>query len=400
MPAWLTVVGIGDDGFAGLGRAARRALLDAAVIYGGKRHLSMLPARIAARRERWPSPFDIAPLLAQRDTAVCVLASGDPMLFGVGATLARHVGAEQMRVLPAPSSLSIAAARLGWPLHEVACVSLVGRPLAALNLHLHDGARVLVLGSDAATPAQLAAHLTERGFGATRITVFEHLGGARERRIDGCANAWQVPPGATLNLLALCCRADGVAPRVALTPGLPDSVFRHDGQLTKRDVRALTLGRLAPAPGELLWDVGAGCGSIGIEWMRAHPSCRALAIEGHAERRRLIEHNRDALGVPALQLVAGRAPEALAGLPAPDAIFIGGGATVPGVLDACWNALKPGGRMVANAVTLQGEAALATWREQRGGTLTRIALSEAQPLGGFDTWRSALPITLYESRKP
>jgi precorrin-6B C5,15-methyltransferase / cobalt-precorrin-6B C5,C15-methyltransferase len=399
MPAWLTVVGIGDDGFAGLGRAARRALLDASVIYGGERHLAMLPARLAARRERWPAPFDIAALLAQRDTPVCVLASGDPMLFGVGATLARHVGAQQMRVLPAASSLSMAAARLGWPLQEVPCVSVVGRPLATLNVHLHDGARVLVLGSDGTTPAQLAAHLVECGFGATRMTVFEHLGGARERRIDGCANAWHTPQGAALNLIALDCRSAGTAPRLALTPGLPDDAFRHDGQLTKHDVRALTLARLAPAPGELLWDVGAGCGSIGIEWMRAHPSCRAVAIEAHAERQRFIEYNRDALGVPALQLVAGHAPDALAGLPAPDAIFIGGGATVPGVLDACWNALPPRGRLVANAVTLQGEAALAAWRARHGGTLTRIALSEAEPLGSFDAWRPALPITLYQTRK-
>jgi precorrin-6Y C5,15-methyltransferase (decarboxylating) len=384
-----------------LGRAARRALLDAAVVYGGERHLAMLPARIAARRERWPSPFDMTALLAQRDAPVCVLASGDPMLFGVGATLARHLGAEQMRVLPAPSSLSLAAARLGWPLQEVACVSLVGRPLALLNLHLHDGARVLVLSSDGATPAQLATHLTARGFGATRMTVFEHLGGPLERRIDGCANAWQAAHGAALNLIALCCRADAAAaPRIALTPGLPDDAFHHDGQLTKRDVRALTLARLAPAPGETLWDVGAGCGSIGIEWMRAHPSCRALAIEAHPDRQRFLEHNRDVLGVPSLQLVAGRAPEALAGLPSPDAIFIGGGVTETGVLPACWSALKHGGRLVANAVTLQGEAALAAWREQHGGTLTRIALSTAQPLGGFDTWRAALPITLYETRKP
>jgi precorrin-6Y C5,15-methyltransferase (decarboxylating) len=343
----------------------------------------------------------VTALLAHRDTPVCVLASGDPMLFGVGATLARHVGAQQMRVLPAASSLSLAAARLGWPLQEVACVSAVGRPLAQLNLHLHDGARVLVLSGDGATPAQLATHLTERGFGATRMTVFEHLGGALERRIDGCANAWHAAQAAALNLIALCCRADGdAALRIALTPGLPDEAFHHDGQLTKRDVRALTLARLAPVPGESLWDVGAGCGSIGIEWMRAHPSCRALAIEAHPQRQRFIEHNRDALGVPALQLVAGRAPEALAGLPSPDAIFIGGGVTGPGVLPACWSALKNGGRLVANAVTLQGEAALVAWREQHGGSLTRIALSAAEPLGGFDTWRSALPVTLYETRKP
>ncbi|WP_144155213.1 precorrin-6y C5,15-methyltransferase (decarboxylating) subunit CbiE [Paraburkholderia sp. BCC1885] len=399
MPAWLTVVGIGDDGFAGLGRAARRALLDAAIVFGGERHLAMLPARLAARREAWPRPFDIAPVLAQRNTPVCVLASGDPMLFGVGATLARQVSADEWRVLPAPSSLSLAAARLGWPLQEVTAVSLVGRPLATLNVHVYDGARLFVLSADGTTPAALAALLVSRGFGASRMVVLEHLGGERERRLDGRADAWSGAAVAVLNLVALECRAVEGAPRLPLTPGLPDDAFRHDGQLTKRDVRAITLTRLAPSPGELLWDVGAGSGSIGIEWMRTHPACRAIAIEAHAERQRFIEHNRDALGVPALQLVAGRAPEALQGLATPDAIFIGGGVTVPGVLDACWAQLRPGGRLVANAVTLQGEAALAAWRAQHGGTLTRIALAEAQPLGGFDTWRQALPVTLLEVAK-
>jgi precorrin-6Y C5,15-methyltransferase (decarboxylating) len=314
MPAWLTVVGIGDDGFAGLGRPARRALLDAAVVFGGERHLAMLPARLAARRAAWPSPFDIAPVLALRNTPVCVLASGDPMLFGVGATLARQLPAAELRVLPAPSSLSLAAARLGWPLQEVTAVSLVGRPLATLNVHLHAGARLFVLSADGATPAALAALLTSRGFGATRMIVLEHLGGERERRLDGRADAWSGAAVAALNLVALECHAADGAPRLPLTPGLPDDAFRHDGQLTKRDVRAVTLARLAPTPGELLWDVGAGSGSIGIEWMRTHPACRAIAIEGHAERQRFIEHNRDALGVPGLQLVAGRAPEALQGL--------------------------------------------------------------------------------------
>ncbi|CAB3668891.1 Precorrin-6Y C(5,15)-methyltransferase [decarboxylating] [Paraburkholderia phenoliruptrix] len=399
MPAWLTVVGIGDDGFAGLGRPARRALLEASVIYGGERHLSMLPARLAARRVAWPRPFDLAPLLAERGRPVCVLASGDPMLFGVGATLARRVPPDALRVLPAPSSGSLAAARLGWPLQEVATVSLVGRPLASVNAYLYDGARVFVLSADGGTPAALAALLNARGFGATCMSVLEHLGGEAERRIDGRADQWSTGEVAALNLIALECRATAGAPRLPLTCGLPDDAFRHDGQLTKRDVRAITLARLAPTPGQLLWDVGAGSGSIGIEWMRAHPACRAIAIESHAERQGFIGHNRDALGVPGLQLVAGRAPQALEGLPAPDAVFIGGGVTVPGVLEACWASLRDGGRLVANAVTLQGEAVLAAWRERQGGTLTRIALADAQPLGGFDTWRQALPITLYEAVK-
>ncbi|MEI7296540.1 precorrin-6y C5,15-methyltransferase (decarboxylating) subunit CbiE [Paraburkholderia tropica] len=405
--AWLTVIGIGDDGYAGLGRAARRALFEADVVTGGERHLAMLPARVGARREAWPQPFSVAPLLALRESSqsqsrVCVLASGDPMCFGVGATLARHVPIGEMAVLPAPSSLSLAAARLGWALQDVAAVSLVGRPLDALRRHLFARSRVLALSADGRTPAALAALLAAQGFGATRLSVFEHLGGALERRIEGRADAWQVDECAALNLVAFECEADDArrADAWTLTPGLPDDAFQHDGQLTKRDVRALTLARLAPTPGALLWDVGAGSGSIGIEWMRAHPACRAIAIEANAQRQRFIEHNRHALGVPALQLVAGRAPDALAGLAAPDAVFIGGGVTVPGVLDACWERLAPGGRLVANAVTVQSEAALVAWRAQHGGTLTRIGIGEAEPLGRFDTWRQALPVTLYDVRKP
>lgn len=400
MTAWLTVVGIGEDGYAGLGEAARRALLAAERIVGAPRQLELLPAEIRAVRESWPSPFSLAPVLERRGTPVCVLASGDPMLFGVGASLARQVAADELRVLPAPSSCSLAAARLGWPLQETTVLSVVARPLAALNLHIHAGQRLLILCNDGASPAAIAALLRERGFGPSRLSVLEHLGGALERRIDGLAESWAVAEVADLNLLAVECVAGADARRLPLTCGLPDDAYRHDGQLTKRDVRAITLARLAPTPGELLWDVGAGCGSIGIEWLRAHPSCRAIAIEADAGRQQLIAHNRDALGVPGLQLVAGAAPEALDGLERPDAVFIGGGVTVPGVLESCWQALKPGGRLIANAVTLQSEATLVAWRERHGGELTRIAVAQAQPLGAFDTWRSALPITLLQVRKP
>ncbi|MGG1948189.1 precorrin-6y C5,15-methyltransferase (decarboxylating) subunit CbiE [Trinickia sp. NRRL B-1857] len=398
MMVWLTVVGIGEDGFFGLGRAARRALLEATVVMGGERHLAMLPEKIRARREPWPKPFDVTHIEAYRGTPVCVLASGDPMWFGVGATLARVVAPAEMRVISGPSSLSLAAARLGWSLQDVSIVSLVGRPLASLNAHLRDGARVLVMSRDGMSPFEIAALLNERGFGETSMSVLEHLGGPLERRIDAQAQMWRQQAVAELNIVALTCRVESGG-SLPLTIGLPDNAFLNDGQLTKRDVRAITLARLAPVPGALLWDVGAGCGSIGIEWMRAHPTCRAIAIESDARRQAFITHNRDALGVPGLRLVEGRAPEALVGLPAPDAIFIGGGVTVPGVLDACWSSLREGGRLVANAVTLQGEAALVDWRARHGGTLTRIAMSEAQPLGGFDTWRAALPITLLDVTK-
>lgn len=400
MSPWLTVVGIGEDGFKGLGRNARHALLHATRIIGGQRQLDLLPVCIRGERQRWPSPFSLEPVLAQRGEPVCVLASGDPMFYGVGASLARQIAADELLILPAPSSVSLAAARLGWPLQDVVTVSVVARPFAAINAHLASGVRLLVLSNDGGSPALIAALLTEAGFGPSRLTVFEHLGGANERRVDGLAADWQHPSSADLNLVAIDCLASSDTPPLSRLAGLPDSAFQHDGQLTKRDVRAMTLARLAPMPGELLWDVGAGSGSIGIEWMRTHPSCRALAIEADTGRQGLIEHNRDALGVPGLHLIRGKAPDALHGLPVPDAIFIGGGLTRDGVLDTCWQQLRPGGRLVANAVTLQSEMTLMNWRAEHGGELTRIHVAQAQPLGEFDTWRQALPITLLEVIKP
>ena len=400
MSPWLTVVGIGEDGFAGLGKNARRALLGASRVIGSQRQLDLLPACIRAERQTWPRPFALAPVLAEGNTPTCVLASGDPMLFGVGASLARVVAREDMQVLPAPSSFSLAAARMGWPLQDVVTLSVVARPVAALNAHLHSGVRLLVLSNDASSPAIIARLLREQGFGPSRLTVLEHLGGPAERRVEASASDWKDPPVAALNLIAIDCLADASARPLSRIGGLPDSAFEHDGQLTKRDVRAVTLARLAPLPGQLLWDVGAGSGSIGIEWMRTWPSCRTLAIEADEGRQQLIERNRDALGVPGLQLIRGKAPQALAGLERPDAIFIGGGVTRVGVLDTCWQQLKPGGRLVANAVTLQSEMLLMSWRERHGGELTRIHIAQAQPLGEFDTWRQALPITLLDVTKP
>ena len=400
MARWLTVTGIGEDGFTGLGKTARHALLAASTIFGSQRQLDLLPPCIRGQRLTWPSPFSLDALLAMRGEPVCVLASGDPMFFGVGASLARQLPSNEMLILPASSSCSLAAARMGWPLQDVVTLSVVARPIAALNAQLFSGVRLLVLSNDGQSPAAIAALLRERGFGPSRLSVLEHLGGEAERRIDGVANDWTDPQVADLNLIAIECIAESTTPRLSRLAGLPDSAFKHDGQLTKRDVRAITLARLAPVPGELLWDVGAGSGSIGIEWMRAHPGCRALAIEADEGRQHLIEHNRDALGVPGLQLIRGSAPQALDGLERPDAIFIGGGVTRDGVLDTCWAQLKPGGRLIANAVTLQSEMTLMAWREQHGGELTRIHIAQAQPLGDFDTWRQALPITLLDVVKP
>ena len=401
MTAWLTLVGIGEDGLPGLGEEARRALVEARMLFGGARHLAMLPDQPGQERHPWPSPFDLtyAPLLAHRGHPVCVLASGDPMFFGVGGALAERLAPEEMRILPAPSCVSLAAARLGWPLQEVRVVPAHGRPLERVNLYLAPGARLMVLSADAATPRRLANLLLERGYGDSRLHLLERLGGPAEREQVGLARDWPHAEGAALNLVAVECRADPDLLPLSRRCGLPDAAYAHDGQLTKRDIRAATLARLAPLPGELLWDVGAGCGSIGIEWMRAESACRAIAIESDASRRALIEHNRAALGVPELVLVAGRAPDALNGLEPPDAIFIGGGLTVPEVAERCWSALKPGGRLVANAVTLQSEAFLVGLRERVGGELTRISVAQAAPLGRFDGWRSAMPVTLLSARK-
>ncbi|MGH7117300.1 MAG: precorrin-6y C5,15-methyltransferase (decarboxylating) subunit CbiE [Stellaceae bacterium] len=398
---WLTLVGVGDDGLTGLGEPARQAVLQAKTLLGGRRHLALAPDR-GQERMIWPSPFAsaFAMLLARRGTPVCVLASGDPMWFGIGASLARLLPADEFRVYPAPSSFALAAARLGWPLQDAVCLSVHGRPLEALHPQIHPKARLLILSENGGTPAAIARLLRERGFGASPLCVLEHLGGSNERRLDGRAADWPYDRTADLNLVAADCLPDPDAVRLSTLAGLPDAAFMHDGQLTKRDIRAATLAHLAPSPGEFLWDVGAGCGSIAIEWMRCHPSCRAVAIEADAKRCELIDQNRRRLGVPGLRVVHGRAPEMLRGLDPPDAIFVGGGLTVGDVLERCWEALPPGGRLVANAVTLQSEAILTLWRRRTGGELTRISVAHAGPLGRFDGWRTAMPVTVLAATKP
>ncbi|MEU2793270.1 precorrin-6y C5,15-methyltransferase (decarboxylating) subunit CbiE [Streptomyces sp. NPDC007100] len=408
-PARVTVVGIGADGWDGLPDAAREALRGAETVVGGARQLALLPAACAGERVPWPTPLRPAVpglLAAHAGREVCVLASGDPMFYGIGRTLAEvlaEAGAPPPRVLPHPSSVSYACARLGWPVEETEVVTLVGRPLAGLAGALHDGRRLLVLSAGAETPAEVAGLLRERGFGPTRMRVLEQLGGPDERQAEGTAEDW--PPSASdridpLNVIALDCVRVPDALRLAAAPGLPDAAYEHDGQLTKRHVRAATLAALAPAPGELLWDIGGGSGSIGIEWMRTHRTCRAVAVERDAVRAGRITRNADALGVPALRVVTGPAPEALAGLPAPDAVFIGGGLTAPGLLEACWAALPPGGRLVANTVTLESEALLAGWYRRHGGELVRLAVAHAVPVGGFTGWRQAMPVTQWSVTKP
>jgi precorrin-6B C5,15-methyltransferase / cobalt-precorrin-6B C5,C15-methyltransferase len=395
----VTVAGIGADGWPGLSPLARDAIGQAEVIIGGARHLALLPAAVSGRRVPLPSPLlPVLPELiaAHADAGLVVLASGDPMFYGIGTTLARLLGPQRLRVLPHPSSVSLAAARLGWPLNDVDVVSLVGRPRELLHPLLQPGRRVLALTAQETAAADIRALLGARGFGASPVTVLADLGGPGER-VTAVGEAGE--PHSRLAVIAIECRLDQDAAPLPRAPGLPDDAFEHDGQLTKREVRALALAALAPVPGQLLWDVGAGSGSIGIEWMRVHPASRAIAIEPRPDRRERIARNAAALGVPGLGLVAGGAPQALTGLSAPDAVFIGGGVTVPGVVAACWEALGPGGRLVANAVTLEGQAVLADWRQRLGGTLTRIGVERADGLGALTTWRPALPVVQWSIRK-
>ncbi|PCG86008.1 cobalamin biosynthesis bifunctional protein CbiET [Streptomyces sp. WZ.A104] len=399
----VAVVGIGADGWPGLSDPARAALREAEVLIGGPRQLDLLPPECAGVRTAWPTPLRpaVPRLLAEhRERRTAVLASGDPMFYGIGRALAQELGPEGLHVLPHPSSLSYACARLGWPLETTEVVTLVGRPPSRLVAALHEDRRLLVLSADANTPAEVAALLTAHGFGPSRLRVLEQLGGEAETYVEGTAETWEHRPGDRLNVIAVECRARADALRLGLLPGLPDEAYEHDGQLTKRHIRAATLAALAPAPGELLWDVGGGSGSIAIEWMRAHPSCRAVSVERDPARAARIARNAERLGVPGLEVVTGAAPASLSCLVPPDAVFIGGGLTAPGLLDACWEALRPGGRLVANTVTLESEALLGERHRAYGGELVRLAVAHAVPVGGFTGWRQAMPVTQWSVRKP
>jgi precorrin-6Y C5,15-methyltransferase (decarboxylating) len=399
--AGVTVVGVGADGWAGLTDAARAAITDADVVVGSDRQLALLPDAVSAVRHPWPSPMlpAVATLLDDHPAGrLVVLASGDPMFFGVGGTLARVLGADRLRVIPHPSSVSLACARLGWAAEDVDVVSLVGRPIETVHPAIQPGRRVLVLVSDPSAGTELSKLLVTRGYGHTSVTALQRLGAADQTARSAAAHDWTGDVD-RLTVLALDCRADLGAPALPRTPGLPDDAFVTDGQLTKRELRALAMSALAPAPGQLLWDVGAGSGSIGVEWMRTHPSCKAVAVERREDRCVLIEMNAEALGVPGLSIVHGSAPEALRALPTPDAIFVGGAVSVPGVLDACVHALPEGGRLVAHAVTLESEAALASWHGALGGALTRVSIERAEPIGAFTGWRPARPVTQWAYTK-
>ncbi len=398
---WLSIIGLGEDGLDGLSPAATHLLRQASLIVGGARHLELV-GRLDAETMAWPSPIEEAyPLiLARRGQSVCVLASGDPFFYGVGSTLACLVDMREIVSLPSPSTFSLLASRLGWAQQDCALVSLHGRPLERIIPHLAEGTRILALSWDETTPAKLARLLTERGLGRSRLTVGENLGGARERIRAALAEAFGLDTISPLNAVALEVASTPGARLVPRTPGLPDDWFENDGQLTKREIRAVTLSALAPRRGETLWDVGAGSGSIAIEWMLSDPANRAFAIERNADRAARIMRNAAALGTPGLRLVEGAAPEALMGLPTPDAVFIGGGAGISGVLDAALAALRARRRLVVNAVTIETQAELSRRFGALGGDLIQLSVARAEKVGGFHGFRPAMPIVQWRYEKP
>ncbi|MDB5556733.1 MAG: precorrin-6y C5,15-methyltransferase (decarboxylating), CbiE subunit [Rhizobium sp.] len=367
----------------------------AELVCGGKRHLELANSLVTGERHQCLSPIErsVEFITSARRRNVCVLASGDPFFFGMGATLSRTIDSSEMFVIPAPSSFCLAASRLGWPLQDLALVSLHGRPLDLIRPHLQPGARILALTSDEKGPSELAALLTGNGFGQSGLVVLEALGGANERVTKHVAERFSQVIVSPLNICAIDVAAGEGARVLPLASGLEDGLFEHDGQITKREIRAITLSALAPRKGELLWDIGGGSGSISIEWMLAHPAMRAIAIEADAERAERIARNARAFGVPGLQVVTGGAPSALSDLPAPDAIFVGGGGSDPGVMDAAMSALTPGGRLVANGVTLEMEAVLLGLQARYGGSLIRIDILRAGPVGAMQGWRPAMPVT-------
>jgi precorrin-6Y C5,15-methyltransferase (decarboxylating) len=397
---WLSIVGIGEDGIEGLTPIARSLVQAAEMVFGGQRHLVLAAPLIRGVARPWRSPFEraVEEVLAQRGRQVCVLASGDPFVYGVGSVLLRHVDPRETVTVPALSTFSLAAARLGWALPETTQLSLHGRALDLVRPHLQPAARVLALTSDGEGPAALARLLADTGFGTSRMTVLEALGGPRERLRATTAAGFDLGDVGPLNIVAIEVEASPGARVLARTSGLSDELFEHDGQITKREIRAMTLAALSPRRGELLWDVGAGAGSVAIEWMLADPAMRAIAIEARSDRAARIRRNAAAFGVPGLEVIEGVAPAAFAGLAQPDALFIGGGAT--SALDAAVAALRPGGRLVVNAVTVETEALLMACRATLGGELTRVAIARAEPMGGMQAWRPALPVTQWVWEKP
>ncbi len=400
MSAWLTILGVGDDGVEGLSPPAR-ALFDGAQIVVGWPRILKSTDLSGKETCTWTSPIEdmLEQIREWKDRGVVVLSTGDPMNYGIGARLAAHVPADEMTVIPAPSAFSLAAARLGWRLQDVETISLHGRPVSLLQPFIQPGAKVLALTGGSETVQEVAGILKKRGFGGSMLNILEHMGGENERLVTRTADACEGETFADFNTLGLECIAGPDATLLPSVPGLPDEAFIHDGQLTKREVRAITLAALGPTPHALLWDVGAGCGSVAIEWMRAARGARAIAFEQNEARVALIAENAVALGAPELEVVAGEAERALEGQPAPSAVFLGGAVTSDAVFETCWSAMAPGGRLIANAVTLEGEAALIARHETHGGELVRIDVSHVANIGSRRALRPRMAVTQWRVTK-
>jgi precorrin-6Y C5,15-methyltransferase (decarboxylating) len=387
----IEVVGIGAAGWGSLDEQARDLVRRAELVIGGPRHLELLPEVAGQRRLTWPRNLrsDLPALLSGHDGQLTVaVASGDPLVAGIGSTLIEVFGAERVRIHPAVSAVALARARMGWPDDTVEVIRLRGDDVDQVRRWLFPGQRLVILSRDADTPAEVAAVLAEAGCGDSVLTVLGDLGSTMESR--------QSDPQAAPALNVVCVEVRGDPLSASLTPGLPDDVYEHDGQLTKRDVRASALARLGPRPGDLLWDVGAGAGSIAIEWLRADPRCRAIAVERDHDRVKRILANARRLGVPGLDVVHGETPAALADLPRPDAVFVGGGATGE-MLDLAWSALRPGGRLVVHAVTVETEMILTERWQRLGGELTRIAIEHLERIGGYHGWKPARAVVQWSA---
>jgi precorrin-6Y C5,15-methyltransferase (decarboxylating) len=400
MIPWLTVIGIGEDGIAGLPAIHRELIAAAQFIVGGERHLAML-GDTKAETQSWASPLSltVAEILKRRGTPVVILATGDPMHFGIGVTLAKKVAREEIVIHPHFSAFTLAASRLAWPLAEVECLTFHGRPIELLTAAVTPRQKLMILSHDSTTPGLVAARLVALGYGPSRFVVLEHMGGAREKVRETLAADWQARDIADLNTIAIECRPGPNARILHRGFGLPDEAFHHDGQMTKREIRAAALSALGPLHAELLWDIGAGCGSIAIEWLRHDRSLQAIAIERVAERAAMIRENAAILGTPNLRLIEGAVPEALADLPAPDAVFIGGGAGTPGLIAQVWSALKSGGRLVAHAVTVESELAIFAGYHAYGGEVTRLSVARMQPVGAYHGWKPLMPVTQWRVGK-
>jgi precorrin-6B C5,15-methyltransferase / cobalt-precorrin-6B C5,C15-methyltransferase len=398
--AQITVVGIGADGWPGLTEKARAAILSADEVIGSHRQLASLPSDAPPSRA-WPSPITplIDELITREAGAICVLASGDPMLHGIGATLARRIPNGRLSVISHASAFALACARMGWPEAEVQLISAVGRPSDVVARMLQPGRHLVAYSTGENGAAKVARVLCDRGYGPSAFVVLEQLGAGGESVVKSTADTFGDRPVDPLHAIAITCARAPTTTLLPLVPGLPDEAYDHDRALTKRHVRAATIAALAPTPNGLLWDIGAGSGSIAIEWLRAEATARAIAVEPREERAERINRNAEQLGVSALEVIIGTAPDVLAGLDPPDAVFIGGGVTTTGVVATSWAALAAGGRIVANAVTLEGEQALIAARAAYGGDLVRLEVSHAEPIGSFTAWRPALPVVQWSTGK-